>query len=99
MTLQAHRTCKLVLCKNLGMSHHHKNIFPLIIVKLFYVINRDVLILCYWVAYDFCLDLEVEWRSKSARLITVAGYEDQVNDTATMQAIRRLDPNAAERRS
>lgn len=35
MTLQAHQTCKLVVCKKLGMSHHHKHMIPLVNVKLF----------------------------------------------------------------
>ena len=66
---------------------------------ILFFVNHDVLILCYWVAYDLCSDLEVEWSSKGARLITVSGYEDQVNNPATMRAIRTFDNNAAERRS
>lgn len=51
--------------------------------------------ICFWVVCDLCLDLEVTWIPKSDRLISVTGYEDQVNNDNTMEAILSFDSTAA----
>ncbi len=60
------------------------------------ILDVLILIICFWVVYDLCLDLEVKWIPKSDRLISVTGYEDQVIDPKIREAILHEDSTAAE---